>query len=79
MHINPVKVSLNGFAILFKILSAHCESLARPTVCEFLLYLLTLMLDAYSSADAKLTHLLWLGRVGDYSLTLCEELQEPLD
>ena len=25
MHINPVKVSFNGFAILFKILSAHCD------------------------------------------------------
>ena len=25
MHINSVKVSLNGFAILFKILSAHCD------------------------------------------------------
>ena len=24
MHINPVKVSFNGFAILFKIISAHC-------------------------------------------------------
>ena len=24
MHINPKKVSFNGFAILFKILSAHC-------------------------------------------------------
>ena len=25
MHINPEMVSFNGFAILFKILSAHCE------------------------------------------------------
>ena len=25
MHINPLKVSFNVFAILFKILSAHCE------------------------------------------------------
>ena len=24
MHFKPVKVSFNGFAILFKILSAHC-------------------------------------------------------
>ena len=24
MHINPVKVSINGFAILFKIPSTHC-------------------------------------------------------
>ena len=30
MYINPVKVSLNGFAILSKIPSAHCATLQRP-------------------------------------------------
>ena len=33
MHINPVKVSLNGFAISFKIPSAYCV-LFPPTIVK---------------------------------------------
>ena len=29
MHSNPVKVSFNGFSILFKIISAYCDSFFR--------------------------------------------------
>ena len=31
MHIIPVKVSFNGFAILFKTLSAHCDEVVILT------------------------------------------------
>ena len=30
MHISPLKVSFNGFAILFKVLSAHCGLFLDP-------------------------------------------------
>ena len=39
MHINPVKVSFNGFAILFKVPSAHCVSFySKYTLLSFFMH-----------------------------------------
>ena len=54
MHINPVKVSFNGFAISFKILSAHCEGL--PVNMQKLSFLLILR----QIADGRHAHVLML-------------------
>ena len=64
MHINPVKVSFNGFAILFKSLSTHCVlvlfSLQGTNSSNYDNQVLTFVVDLAEYIDSSDNKMLWL-------------------